>query len=352
MNRAFSPITATNARCRRTSRYEPAAPGSRVPRSSDGEGTSANITPAYTTKVSEFRRKRTVNEPGDSVVAMRPPASAPRPMPRFITTRCMANAAGRCSGGRQAGDERRLRRPEPTDADTGDRGHDEPLPRLVDERIQGIAHREDAERDPEQPPPAQAVDQDAEDRAGDDADERVRADDQADDAEADPADVVQVDEQERQRDAVPERVDEPADLEGRDGAGQRRKVGAKDAAQPWDTSRVRARVTSCRWQPGDEVVWRETWRGSRTQPFPSASSPTTERRRRSTSPRARASGSLRMVGRSKESIRGSAVRGRATVPSWCTAPVTRTRSGTSGQGRSEIRRLVRESAGAVRPGRP
>ena len=40
-----------------------------------------------------------MNEPGDSVVAMSPPASAPRPMPRFITTRCMAKAAGRCSGG-------------------------------------------------------------------------------------------------------------------------------------------------------------------------------------------------------------------------------------------------------------
>ena len=108
----------------------------------------------------------------------------------------------------------------------------------------GIADREDAERDPEQPAATQAVDEDAEDRAGDDADERVRADDQADDAEADPAHVVQVDEQERQRDAVPERVDEPADLERRDGSGQRRKVGAKDAAQPWDTSRVCARAFS------------------------------------------------------------------------------------------------------------
>jgi hypothetical protein len=40
-----------------------------------------------------------VNEPGESVVAITPPASAPRPIPRFITTRCIANAAGRCSLG-------------------------------------------------------------------------------------------------------------------------------------------------------------------------------------------------------------------------------------------------------------
>ena len=40
-----------------------------------------------------------MNVPGESVVAISPPASAPRPMPRFITTRCIANAAGRCSGG-------------------------------------------------------------------------------------------------------------------------------------------------------------------------------------------------------------------------------------------------------------
>ena len=57
------------------------------------------MTTAYTTNVSELSRKRTVNEPGDSVVAMRPPASAPRPMPRFITTRCIAKADGRCSAG-------------------------------------------------------------------------------------------------------------------------------------------------------------------------------------------------------------------------------------------------------------
>ena len=39
-----------------------------------------------------------MNEPGDSVVAMSPPVSAPSPSPRFITTRCIPNAAGRCSG--------------------------------------------------------------------------------------------------------------------------------------------------------------------------------------------------------------------------------------------------------------
>ena len=39
-----------------------------------------------------------MNEPGDSVVAMRPPASAPSPIPRFITTRCIAKAAGRSEG--------------------------------------------------------------------------------------------------------------------------------------------------------------------------------------------------------------------------------------------------------------
>ena len=97
MKSAFSAITATNARWRRTSRYEPArSVVSRGPRS--GDGTSASITAAYTTNVSEFSRKSTVNEPGESVVAMSPPARAPRPIPRFITIRCIANAAGRSWG--------------------------------------------------------------------------------------------------------------------------------------------------------------------------------------------------------------------------------------------------------------
>lgn len=65
----------------------------------DGEGTSASMTAAYATNVRELSRKRTVNDPGDSVVAMSPPASAPRPIPRFMTTRCIAKAAGRCSVG-------------------------------------------------------------------------------------------------------------------------------------------------------------------------------------------------------------------------------------------------------------
>ena len=40
-----------------------------------------------------------MNVSGGSVVAMNPPVSAPSPMPRFITTRCIANADGRWSRG-------------------------------------------------------------------------------------------------------------------------------------------------------------------------------------------------------------------------------------------------------------
>lgn len=78
---------------------------------------------------------------------------------------------------------------------------------------------------------------DREDHHGQDRHERrgasgLRAGDRADDAESDSSDVVQLDEEERERDAVPERVDEPADLEGRDGTGEGREVGEKDAAHP------------------------------------------------------------------------------------------------------------------------
>ena len=79
---------------------------------------------------------------------------------------------------------------------------------------------------------AEAVDERAGDRAGDEADERVRRDDQPDDPEPDPAHVVQVDEEERQSDAVPERVDEPADLERRDRAGKGREVASGGGRAP------------------------------------------------------------------------------------------------------------------------
>ena len=40
-----------------------------------------------------------MKDPGESLLAMSPPVSAPSPIPRFITTRCVAKAGGRCSGG-------------------------------------------------------------------------------------------------------------------------------------------------------------------------------------------------------------------------------------------------------------
>ena len=107
-----------------------------------------------------------------------------------------------------------------------------------------VPDREDRERSREQPSSAEAVDERAGDRAGDDADDRVRRDDEPGDAEPDAADVVQVDEEERERDAVPERVDEPAELKRRDGAWEGGEVGAKDAAQPWDTSHRCAAASS------------------------------------------------------------------------------------------------------------
>jgi hypothetical protein len=92
---------------------------------------------------------------------------------------------------------------------------------LVHERVRGVPDREDGERRREHAAPSEAVDEDAEHRAGDDADDGVRRDDEPDRPEPDVAYVVEVDEEEREDDAVPERVDEAADLQGRDRARQR-----------------------------------------------------------------------------------------------------------------------------------
>ena len=45
------------------------------------------------------RRNSVWNVPGLSALAIRPPASPPSPIPRFIITRCVAKAVCRLSGG-------------------------------------------------------------------------------------------------------------------------------------------------------------------------------------------------------------------------------------------------------------
>ena len=85
----------------------------------------------------------------------------------------------------------------------------------------------------------------------------MHGEDQAGHREPDPAHVVQVDEQERVHDAVPEGVHEPADLEGRDRAGEGREVRPEE---PPHRETLAPRMGEF-WEQGDVVVWREAWRG-------------------------------------------------------------------------------------------
>jgi hypothetical protein len=54
---------------------------------------------AKTRKVAASTANRTVKLDGSLVLAISPPTRPPSPMPRFIVTRCCANAAGRRSAG-------------------------------------------------------------------------------------------------------------------------------------------------------------------------------------------------------------------------------------------------------------
>ena len=88
----------------------------------------------------------------------------------------------------------------------------------MDERVPGVADREEHERRAEGQLAANPVDRDPRDGSGDEADGSGRPEHEAGEAERDPTDVVQVDEGERQDDAVAERVGEPTELQRLDGA--------------------------------------------------------------------------------------------------------------------------------------
>ena len=92
--------------------------------------------------------------------------------------------------GREARDERRLGWPEASDSDATHDRDEKALPRHVDEGVARIADREDHQRERQHPLSTEAVDLGSEDRAGDDAHDRVRRDDQPCHPELDPANVV------------------------------------------------------------------------------------------------------------------------------------------------------------------
>jgi hypothetical protein len=130
----------------------------------------------------------------------------------------------------EPGEERRLRRPEAADPDPAHGGDEEALPGHLDERVRGVAHGQDRERHREHRLPSVAVDQRPEDGPCDDRDDRVRSEDQPGHRETDPAHVVQVDEEERDDDAVPERVQEAADLQRRHRTREGREVRLDEPA--------------------------------------------------------------------------------------------------------------------------
>ena len=63
-----------------------------------GSGTKAS-TPTYARNVTASSTNRIVNVVGLPTTAIRPAASPPSPIPRFIVTRCCANAACRRAAG-------------------------------------------------------------------------------------------------------------------------------------------------------------------------------------------------------------------------------------------------------------
>ena len=104
-----------------------------------------------------------------------------------------------------------------------------PCQGLCDERVPEEADREEAERRRQHRLAADPVDERTADRPGDQADARIRREDEPGDAEADPALVVQVDEQERDHEPVAERVHQPAQLEQLHRARQARVQAREEA---------------------------------------------------------------------------------------------------------------------------
>ena len=152
------------------------------------------------------------------------------PMPRFIVTRCIAKTAGRFSRGRArrastTGTARRRRCRFPRSPRPGTPARRSRRARSRRSRSRGRRARSSSIRlPPTRSTRAPAI------GPRDEADGRVGAEDEPGGTEADPALVVQVDERKREDQAVPDRVQEPADLEGLNGSGQLR-VQAPEVAQ-------------------------------------------------------------------------------------------------------------------------
>jgi hypothetical protein len=125
-------------------------------------------------------------------------------------------------GRRERAEEGELGRPEAAAADSNEKRGDDRVPRLADKREEAVADGEQRERGDEGPTRAGAVDDRSDQHAGDEAGGTDRRDDEPGDAEPDAAYVVQVDDEERVRDARAERVDEKAELERPDDAGEPR----------------------------------------------------------------------------------------------------------------------------------
>ena len=183
-----------------------------------------------------------MNDPGREVVAIRPPASPPSPMPRFITTRCIAKATGRFSGGVSPA----------ISVDCAGQKAPLPMPIVAEARkpcqcswMNGYWRKPSVRKTsatPSMRPAADPVHERARNRPGDEADRGVGREDEADRAEPEAAHVVQVDEGEGQHDAVPERVHEPARLERLHRAREARVEAAEVAGHRNETVPV---WTSC-----------------------------------------------------------------------------------------------------------
>ena len=172
-----------------------------------------------------------MNEPGCETPAINPPVEPAEPDAEvhrhpLLCERCMAPRRRR-----QAGDQRRLARPEACAAGSLDRDQHECVPWPVHERKQADPERLHDQPAGEHAAGAEPVDQ----RAGEDARRELgrcrHRDDEPRQPEPESAHVVEVDDEERQDDAVPEGVHHAAELEQPDVARQLRIEGPPPPAQ-------------------------------------------------------------------------------------------------------------------------
>ena len=176
-----------------------------------------------------------MNELGCATLAISPPTTPPSATPRFIVTRCTANAACRALGG--VSPVSRLdwlgqNAPLPDAEQDVER---ERLPRRC--RISGNSEIATAITS-SAPISTRFGPSRSDERAGDEArgerGGRVDRGREPGEAERDPAHVVQVDDQERQDDPVPERVRQPADLQHPDRPRQAPGSGCGGSRAPKD----------------------------------------------------------------------------------------------------------------------